>query len=197
MSWWWWHDQPFWEHFQHGFRDARIESASQNPCWNIIHQDVCATKPPLKVLSNRHPCTLYSGIHYGSTSGPNYQNLRGFLVSKNYFLQKINNIYMRMKYEWTMEIYMKYEWNMNEIWMKYEWNINEIWMKYKWNNFKYAKKGSILLRARRRFDEKIHAKTWKFENAKVRDRCGVVFEGKRGRFLRRVVEKIPAWYIKI
>ena len=97
MSWWWWHDQPFWEHFQHGFRDARIESASQNPCWNIIHQDVCATKPPLKVLSNRHPCTLYSGIHYGSTSGPNYQNLRRFLVSKT--LTK----YVWMKYEWTME----------------------------------------------------------------------------------------------
>ena len=93
---------------------------------------------------------------------------------------------------------MKYEWNTNEIWMKYEWNTNEIWMKYEQQLnkkcIKNAKNGSILPRARGRFDGNLHAEIWKFENAKVRGGCGVVFEGKRGPFLRRVVEKKIIFY---
>lgn len=173
MSWWWWHDQPFWEHFPHGFRDARIESASQNPCWNIIHQDFCATKPPLEVLPNRHPCTLYSGIHYGSTSGPNYQNLRRFLVSKN-----LKN---------------KYEWNKNGPW-KYEWNINEPWKKSKLTS-NMQKRAAFSLE---RGGGSTETYTRKFENLKTQ-RCGEGApwgnEGKRGPFLFRVFQKIIAWYI--
>ena len=60
------------------------------------------------------------------------------------------------------EIWMTYEWNINETWMKYEWNMNEPWKKK--INSKYAKKGSILPRARGRFAENYMRN---FENLKT------------------------------
>ena len=80
---------------------------------------------------------------------------------------------------------MKYEWNTNEVRMKYEWNTNEIWMKYEQQLnkkcIKNAKNGSILPRASGRFDGKLHAEIWKFENAKVRG-AGWFFREKEVRF---------------
>ena len=47
----------------------------------------------------------------------------------------MNEIWMRYEwwYEWCMnDIWMIYEWYMNEIWMIYEWYMNDIWMRYEW-----------------------------------------------------------------
>ena len=112
-------------------------------------------------------------LPYGSTSGPNYQNLRRFLVSKN-----LKN---------------KYEWNKNGPW-KYEWNINEPWKKSKLTS-NMQKRAAFSLE---RGGGSTETYTRKFENLKTQ-RCGEGApwgnEGKRGPFLFRVFQKIIAWYI--